>query len=322
MKISVILCTYNRCDSLAKALASVAVSELPDNIDWEVLVVDNNSRDQTRQVAQDFCGRNRHIRYLFESKQGKSNALNLAIRESRGDVLAFMDDDVTVEPDWLRNLTTPLQSGPWSGVGGRILPPKDFSAPPWLTLEGPYKMGGILALFDRGSDPADLDVPPFGTNMAFRKIMFDKFGGFRTDLGAPPGNTVRGEDTEFCQRLLNAGERIRYEPSAIVHHAVPPERLTEKYFLSWWFVYGRACVRLKEMPPNIWGIPRRPISIANRLLNLLPWRVYWWWSESDVQQRFYKKCLAWMMAGEIAEIFHGGSDSRKLPSMQMKHERF
>ena len=105
MKITVILCTYNRCQSLVRALDSLAASILSETIEWEVLVVDNNSSDQTKAIVEDFCrqypGR---FRYLFEPQQGKSYALNAGIREARGDILAFVDDDVTVEPMWLQNL--------------------------------------------------------------------------------------------------------------------------------------------------------------------------------------------------------------------------
>src|ERR1700693_4778740 len=109
MKISVILCTYNRSQSLAKALESVAASQMPTSLEWQVLIVDNNSQDQTREVAEAFCGRDpSHFHYLFEPQQGKSYALNRGICEAEGDVLAFMDDDVTVEPNWLCELTKPL----------------------------------------------------------------------------------------------------------------------------------------------------------------------------------------------------------------------
>src|ERR1039458_3873680 len=109
MKISVILCTYNRCQSLPKALNSIAVQTIPDSVDWEVVVVDNNSKDQTRAVVEEFSrqypGR---FRYVFQSQQGLSNARNAGIREAQGDVLAFMDDDVTVEATWLQSLTGSL----------------------------------------------------------------------------------------------------------------------------------------------------------------------------------------------------------------------
>ncbi len=84
MKISVILCTHNRCQSLAKALNSLAALTLPESVEWEVLVVDNNSSDGTREVVQrDFCGRYPgRFRYLFEPQPGKSYALNAGIRQA------------------------------------------------------------------------------------------------------------------------------------------------------------------------------------------------------------------------------------------------
>src|SRR5215471_9795294 len=98
MRITVILCTYNRCESLSTALESVAVSQLPPSISWEVLIVDNNSSDRTREVVEEFSHRYPgRFRYAFEPRQGKSYALNVGVREAKGDVLAFMDDDVTVE---------------------------------------------------------------------------------------------------------------------------------------------------------------------------------------------------------------------------------
>src|SRR5271165_2674235 len=98
MKLSAVLCTYNRCRSLRRALESLSVSILPESIEWEVLVVDNNSSDQTEAVVEDFSRRYPgRFRYLFEPRQGKSYALNAAILAARGDVLAFTDDDVAVD---------------------------------------------------------------------------------------------------------------------------------------------------------------------------------------------------------------------------------
>ena len=243
MKITTILCTYNRCQSLAKALDSVAASTVPEPVEWEVLVVDNNSRDQTREVVEDFCRRYPgRFRYMFEPQRGKSHALNAGIREAQGDVLAFTDDDVAVEPTWLQNLTAALCSGEWVGSGGRVLTERNFSLPRWLTLEERYALAP-LAMFDLGLDAGPLSEPPFGNNMAFQKKMFNKYGCFRTDLGPQPGSEIRSEDTEFGGRLLAAGERLRYEPSAVVYHSVPENRLQKKYFLAWWFDKARADLR-------------------------------------------------------------------------------
>src|SRR5262249_23193019 len=152
-----------------KALESLAASQIPAATSWEVWVIDNNSKDDTRQVAEAFCRRQpQNFRYVFEPLQGKSNALNRGIRESQGDGLAFIDDDVIARPDWLEKLVAPLNNPEFAGSGGRIEHPVDFRPPDWLALDGIYGMGGVLALFDRGREGHELCEPPYGTNMAFR----------------------------------------------------------------------------------------------------------------------------------------------------------
>ena len=187
MNITVILCTYNRCQELVKALDSIVVSQLPDAVQWEVLVVDNNSTDQTHEVSQDFCRRfPGRFRYIFEPQPGKSYALNRAVREALGDVLVFVDDDVTVTTTWLHNLTGALHNGEWAGAGGRIILEWPSLLPSWLSSEGPYSRHCFPG-FEQGEEPKALLEPPFGANMAFRREMFEKYAGFRTDLGpAPP----------------------------------------------------------------------------------------------------------------------------------------
>jgi glucosyl-dolichyl phosphate glucuronosyltransferase len=303
VNVTVILCTYNRGDSLATALGSVASSVLPDSVEWEVLVVDNNSKDKTREVVSDFSSRYPgRFRYLFEARQGKSHALNAGIREARGDLLAFVDDDVTVEPTWLRILTSSLESGEWAGVGGRILPARVFSVPRWLSLEGRYSMAGMLALFDLGDQAGELHQAPFGTNMAFRKRIFGKYGGFRTDMGPCPGSEIRNEDTEFGYRLLNAGERLRYEPAAIVYHAIPEERLKRRYFLAFWFDHGRASAREWKKGHDVFGIPRRYFWIL-KFVAKLPGRTLRWILTFNPQRRFFYKGFVWMTAGTIVEVY-------------------
>ena len=304
MNVTVILCTYNRCQSLAKALESVAVSTLPRCIEWEVLVVDNNSRDETREVVENFCRRYPgRFRYLFESRQGKSHALNSGIREARGDVLAFTDDDATVEPAWLHNLTASLIKGECAGVGGRTIPAQALSLPNWLSIEEPFQWGGIVgAFFDLGDKPCELSLAPYGVNMAVRKEVLEKHGNFRTDMGPCPGSEIRNEDTEFGRRLLAAGERLRYEPSAIVHHAVPENRLEKTYFLAFWFDQGRASVREWKDGPDILGVPRECFWIL-KLGARLPWRALRWILTLNPQRRFFRKCVVWMTIGVIVEIY-------------------
>lgn len=310
MTVTVILCTYNRCKSLAKALGSVAVSELDKSVEWEVLVVDNNSTDQTRAVVEDFSRRYPgRFRYMFESEQGRSFALNSGIRGSSGDILAFMDDDVLVSPTWLKNLTAPLSKGEWSGSGGRILAANSFSCPNWLSLHGRYNMGGMLALFDLGDRAGKTDQPPFGTNMAIRKEMFQKYGLFRKDLGRCGNNMMSNEDTEVGRRLMAAGERLWYEPSAVVYHAVPQNRLTKKYFLRFWFNYGRSGVREHGKRPDICRIPRYYFTIPKIVGTVLAIRTLRWILALNPQQRFFLKGMVWMTAGQIVEYYRLSLDT-------------
>jgi glucosyl-dolichyl phosphate glucuronosyltransferase len=308
MKITVILCTYQRCDTLMKALQSVACSTLPPDVEWEVLVVDNNSSDQTREVAEDFCHRYPgRFRYLFEPQQGKSYALNAGIREAHGDVLAFMDDDVTVDPMWLENLTAPLHNSDWAGAGGRIVPQQTLVPPRWLSLEEPRALAPF-ALFDLGPEAEELKEPPFGTNMAFKRAMFEKYGHFRTDLGPRPGSEIRSEDSDFSLRLLAAGERLHYEPSALVYHEIPERRLQKQYFLDWWFDKARADVRAYGSPVDTrWRIAAIPLVLFRRLTI---WTLRWM-AASKPSRRFFCKLQVWVLAGQITESYRRWRDEQK-----------
>jgi glucosyl-dolichyl phosphate glucuronosyltransferase len=300
VSITVILCTYNRCKTLATALNSVAVAAytLPTWLEWEVIVVDNNSTDQTRNVVEDFCRRlPGRFRYVLEPNQGVSHARNAGIRESRGDVLAFMDDDVTVDPAWLWNLTAALHSGEWKGTGGRVIPVWKTKPPSWLSTKGPYALAPFVA-FDLGSEAGPLTEPPFGANMAFRKEMFEKYGGFRTDLGRCGNNLLSNEDTEFGRRLLLGGERLRYEPSALMYHPVYESRIQKKYLLRWWFGKGRADIaELGIRQGTKWFLGGIPLYLLRRLVG---WTVRWMIA-INTSKRFSCKLNVWNITGQILQ---------------------
>ncbi len=206
------------------------------------------------------------------------------------DVLAFMDDDVIVDVLWLNNLTAPLFQGLWVGVGGRVFPQRDFVLPNWISADKQYAVGPLV-MFDLGPTQSELTEAPFGTNMAFKRRVFQQYGGFRTDL-------FRGEDSEFVDRLLNAGERLCYEPSALVYHCIPENRLTKKYFLSWWFDKGRADVRTSGVPADIkWLLSGVPIVWIRRWFM---WNIRWMLA-FEPSRRFFARVKARWLAGYIAE---------------------
>lgn len=297
MNVSVILCTYNRRQSLSNALTSLADLIMPASVEWEVLVVDNNSNDGTREIAERFCQLYpERFHYHFEPRQGKSFALNSGIHEAKGKILAFVDDDVVVEPTWLEQLTSALSDCTWAGCGGRILPKPGFLPPRWLALSGPLsQLGALCAYFDQGDLPLLLNKPPVGTNMAFRREMFDEYGGFREDLGPRPGSELRSEDTEFGRRLMAAGERLCYVPSAIVYHEISENRVRKGFFLSWWFAFGRGYIRETRVIPGVKEICK---VIARIVLTAPKWIL-----GVDPQYRFYCKCRVWYEAGKVVEVY-------------------
>jgi len=301
MKTTVILCTFNRCELLENALDSLARSVLPADVDWDVLVVDNNSTDRTADVIKSFCKRYPgRFRYLFEPRPGKSNALNSGIRESPCDVLAFTDDDVVVEPTWLQNVTRGVD-GTCAGVGGRILPEHTFSPPNWIPFDDRHALAP-LAVFTPDIAAGPMDQPPYGANMAYDRQVFEKYGGFRTDLGPQAGskNPQKSEDSEFGQRLLAGGEKLRYEPSAIVYHTVPPHRVQKKYFLDWWYDKARADIHVRGIPTETrWSVAGVPLILFRRLAM---WTLRWALA-FEPAKRFSCKLKVWIKMGEIRECY-------------------
>jgi len=298
--ITVVVCTYNRCQTLARALASIAASRMPSSVEWDVLVVDNNSSDGTREVVEhyrrQYPGR---FGYLMERQQGLSRARNAGVRGSAGDIIVFTDDDVTVDPEWLRNLTKDLGMGEWAGSAGRIVPVLESPLPKWLAPDQANISGPFVAL-DLGPVPAPMTQAPFGANMAFQKAVFHKYGEFRTDLGRSGDGLLSCEDSEFGQRLLAAGERLRYEPSAVVNHPVPGDRLHKGYLLSWFFGKGQSDVRaVRISAPTGWTVAGIPPILFRRIVR---WTAQWLVSVRP-SERFGCRLNMWYIAGAISAYY-------------------
>jgi len=306
IKISMLVCTYNRSRTLRATIESIISQALPESYSREVLVVDNNSHDDTRQVVEEFQRRYPgHIRYILEKQQGISHARNAAIHEARGEILAFIDDDETAEPGWLQALTAHLHNGEWAGAGGRVLPPAGFSPPEWLSLKDSF-VSGPLASFDRGMNAGQLNEAPFGANMAFRKEVFDRCGLFRSDLGRSGKNLISNEDTEFGRRVMAEGLKLRYEPTAVTYHPIAENRLHKSYFLNWWFYKGRSDIRELGNPPD----SRQVLGVPVRLFCGLLWVTARWMVSVKASRRFGFKVETWNCAGQIVESYQRAHGKR------------
>lgn len=251
---TVLIATFNRASLLDETLGSLAVMPTSAARRWEVVIVDNNSTDDTRAVVE------RHqrtfpvaVRYLFEAKQGRSSALNTGIAAAGGRVIAFTDDDVRVAAGWLDAACDALANEDAAGyAGGPVRPIWGAPPPPWLDLTR-GDLWGTIAIQDHGSHPIGYEEArkvPLGANMAVRADVFDRVGGFRADLGRTDGRVLLGQEVpEWLLRARRAGFTGMYLPGMEVHHHIPSSRLTRRYFRRWWYGKGVSRAALDRLQP-------------------------------------------------------------------------
>ncbi len=272
MKYSIVIATYNRASDLRQTLDSLAGLR-PDG-SWEVIVVDNNSPDGTRQVVEEAARSFPvELRYVFEREQGRSPALNAGIRAARGEIIATTDDDVRVPADWLDRAAAGLSRLGCDYVGGRVLPIWGAPRPAWIPNHG-GKQWAVIALLDYGPEPIEFGARvPLGVNMAFTRAAFERAGLFDPNTGRRAGTLLGQEVREWCIRARQAGVRGCYIPEMSLEHIIPADRLNKAYFRRWFFwrgisralLYERAGLDM-EAPeqrvldfskvPHIAGVPR------------------------------------------------------------------
>ncbi len=265
MDASVVVCTFNRADDLRRTLEQFCRLQVPSTLNWELILSDNNSSDHTSLVCEEFA-KCLPLRRLFAPTQGKTHALNLAVREARSELLLFTDDDVDVDENWLVRMHAAALAHPEADFfGGRIRTRWEVSPPAWvlenydwLTPFPRYDLGESLLFLH---DNKNLFV---GANMAIRRRIFADGTSYHSELG-PCGDSRSssarhgGEEGELQVRLLGKGLRGLYVPDCVVHHRERPYRMTRKY-VRWYFRECGREARLREGFPQasrVWfGVPR------------------------------------------------------------------
>jgi glycosyltransferase involved in cell wall biosynthesis len=297
MDITVVICTYNRAALLRRALGSLAAMRVPPDLGWEIVVVDNNSSDDTPAVVREAADRGGlPCRYLFEGRQGKSHALNAGVRAAAGEIIALTDDDVLVHEGWLAAIRRAFAENDCLAAGGRIVARWSHPRPRWYVDSGPHKLTTVIVEYDRGDVLRPVQEAPFGANQAFRRAAFERYGMFDTRLGRVGARLTSGEDTEMCQRLLDAGETILYIPDAIVYHPVEAERLRRRYFRSWYWHAGRSSMHVAGACRRWLGVPRYVIRSAAE-------HGARWVTAVDPKRRFYHELNFIKCLGHIVEAF-------------------
>jgi glycosyltransferase involved in cell wall biosynthesis len=300
-KVSVIVCTYNRANSLRDTLQALQRQVIPEGFVWETVLVDNNSKDDTAKVAAEFQnpGQSPYLKYFFEGVQGLSNARNRGIAESQGDFLIFTDDDVSPEPDWLATLVEGIESNDCDGAGGWIGPDWEVPPPRWLT----ERFYGFLAIRTDEGEPYIIDAqwdPPFGANMGFRRSVFDRLGGFDPQLGRKGSATIGGEEWDLFTRLIASGGKVMYFPAARVHHKVPGNRATKAYFRRWRYEESRnqAVVYGFDGDRLILGVPA---YIFKQTLNAA-WIALKAKFSGPEDNAFHREMIVWHFLGTISGL--------------------
>ncbi len=229
--VSILMCTYNRASVMRDALESWLDVE-SDRWTVEFIVIDNASTDSTRAEVEDLSVTHPGVyRYVYEAESGLSNARNRGIEEAHGAIVAFVDDDVYFDPQWLNQLMEAFANNPdYHCVGGMTLPAFEIPRPEWLD-ESMVKFYGATS-----SGPQDraMTYPehPFGVNMAFRRSVFDTVGRFNPNLGRIGYSLLSNEESELFYRIAGADLKVYYAARAVLHHRIPAERLDPDWLIS------------------------------------------------------------------------------------------
>jgi len=241
MTISVLIATRNRAGLLEGTLTAIARQQDP-GCTFEIVVVDNGSTDDTAAVVERVARASAiPVRFEREVRTGKSHALNTAVALARGDLLVLTDDDVLPSSAWLRAYADLFVATDTDFAAGRILPLwEKEAAPRWLSPA----LYGVLAVPDGGTTRVALSgapsdpIMPIGANMAIRRSVADRVGGWNPSLGKLDGTLRTGEDHEFALKMFAAGLTGVYEPRAEVLHRVSAARLSRAYFRQWFSENG------------------------------------------------------------------------------------
>jgi glycosyltransferase involved in cell wall biosynthesis len=240
-EMSIVIGTLNRSDMLERSIETLLRQTVAaDRL--EIIVVDNGSTDNTREIVHRLMLKSPTLRYVEEPQKGLSNARNRGIQEARAPLVAFADDDAEAEPDWAEIILRVFESDSDVGAaGGKIFVrwPNDANVKPeWM----PSSLEGYYGRCDYGNTRRVLSYPeyPFGANMVIRRDLLLKIGGFNAQLGPTGQNMMAGGETDMFFRLYQLKPKVVYEPTAIVHHWAPPDRVNRAWVKRRAFRHGIA----------------------------------------------------------------------------------
>ena len=306
LPVSAVVCTHNRADYLRKALRSLTEQTL-DRQRYEVIVVDNGSRDNTKQVVDEFASVP-NLRYIYEPVLGLSRARNTGYQQARGTYIAYLDDDAVAAPQWLEKIVEVFETfqPPPGAVGGKSEPIWEAPQPAWLSEQ----FFGHLALIDWSDVPTVVDGEEkwlAGCNIAFPRHLLAQVEGFREDLGRKGVSLIAGEEVYLQRQLEALGYPIVYHPEVHVGHHVAPARLTQRYFRKhrYWMGVTRVGILQREAPLSP---RRRALLVVSEIAWLLP-RLLLVFVGRSPADRFRRECQMYEGLGYITGLSGGHAEA-------------
>jgi len=244
MLLSVIIPTRNRSQTLSCTLDSIKMQTIDPKL-FEVIVIDNRSTDSTRDMVDSFSGKIPNLRYFYEKEPGLHVGRHKGLKEAKGNILVYADDDIEAFPTWLEGIVGVFEDKDVVLVGGKNLPkfetePPDWIMKMWLQSRPEGKILGLLSILDLG-DSIKVINPfyVFGCNYSIRKSIVLEAGGFHPD--ALPRELVRfrGDGESYVSRyIMENGYKALYYPKTSIFHYVSRERMTLKYFYHRAYIQG------------------------------------------------------------------------------------
>ncbi|WP_040574378.1 glycosyltransferase [Methylohalobius crimeensis] len=290
MRLTIIICTHNRSELLARTLDHLNRAHYPRQ-DCQILVVANACHDDTLSLLYAYQEK-MHIplKFMEEPRPGKSHALNTGLAAVDSGIVAFVDDDHRVDTDYPLAVAEGFRTFPDTDlVCGRILPDWTGEEPAWVHEENFFPIYPLpVPRYDQGKEGRWIGTEgplPGGGNLAIRKEVIDSVGGFSAELG-PKGHDLGGsEDSEFVLRALKAGCRLRYTPEMLQYHYVDMERLRLGYIIHKAYKRSQTVVRYRIQNGSDKEIRRLPPKYLYRKVAEHAWRslfsLYW------PEKRFY-----------------------------------
>ncbi|MDJ1469748.1 glycosyltransferase [Cytophagaceae bacterium DM2B3-1] len=298
--LSVVITTYNRAGYLQKVLYSLKDQTLPQE-KYEVIVIDNASTDQTKEITNQYQNQITNLLYVYEGVPSLTKARNTGWQKARGNYIFYIDDDAIAHADWLASIYTACIDQSKDILGGKVIPIWESPRPSWLH----DKLLGALSIVDYSSTPQFLTKKyPFGVNMGFRKELLERTGGFNSKLGRKGTKLLSGEETALIKQLQKKGCTVYYDPAICVYHHIQEVRLHQSWFTQryYWGGYSDALMwRILEKPTPFRWVKQLCTSIYSFLRN--PSHIFYIRKETNNPEVFWFKCIVYARIGYIRGLF-------------------